>query len=179
MGFLTRRKDFYVSPANIDYEYIHDRLRFAKYCVNASLLESIVSFVGTIRHAEKALLRGRGLNLTWRWKQRAPTCGFQAVLNTLDFVQSHVLREVLGEKQVQGPAQRHPQLLFEARQFHEVNRSPQTPGQKAGELKAEDVGDSGAASNNCELAESCKRKWLFRFPANCGDDVLRAMPALT
>ena len=29
MSFLTRRKDFNVSPANIDYEYIHDRLHLA------------------------------------------------------------------------------------------------------------------------------------------------------
>jgi hypothetical protein len=179
MGVLTGDQDFYVSPANIDYEYIHDRLRCAKYCVNAPLLESTVSFIGTIRHAEKALLRGRGLNLTWCGKSRAPACDFQAVLNTLDFMQSHMLREVLWEKQVQGPAQRHAQLFLEARQFHEVNGSPQPPCQNAREVKAEDVGHASAASDDRELTESCKRKWPLRFPANCGDDVFRAVPALT
>ena len=48
MGLLTRRKDLDVSHANIDYEYIHGRLRCAKYCVNAPLLESTVSFIGAI-----------------------------------------------------------------------------------------------------------------------------------
>ena len=53
MGALTCRKDLDVSPANIDYQHVHDRLRDAKGCLCARLLDSIVSFIGTIRHAEK------------------------------------------------------------------------------------------------------------------------------
>src|SRR5205814_1596891 len=61
----------------------------------------------------------------------------------------------------------------------EVNRSPQPPRQKAGDVNAEDAGHSGASADDRELTKSRKRERLLPLPANGGDDVLRAVAALT
>src|ERR1700682_3369112 len=113
---------------------------------------------GNIGHAEHLLLRGSALNLMGGGNLRMLASLFQSVLNALDLVQRQMLGEVLREKQIQGPTQRHAQLFFEARQFHEINRSPQPPRHKAGHVKAEDVGHSGASSDDRELTKGRERK---------------------
>src|SRR3982074_2315020 len=115
---------------------------------------------GTIGHAEQLLLRRSALNLMGGGNLRMLASLFQSVVNALDFVQRQMLGEVLREKQIQGPTHRHAQLFFEARQFHEINRSPQPPRRKAGHVKTEDVGHSGASADDRELTEGREAKTL-------------------
>src|SRR5262249_16465078 len=62
-------------------------------------------------------------------------------------------------------------FALEARQLHQVDRPPHPPGDEAGEVDAEDVGDAGAAPDGGKLAEGVESERPLAPPADDGLDV--------
>src|SRR5262245_23132971 len=79
-----------------------------------------------------------------------------------------ILNEILGEEEIERPVKGDANLLLEARELAQVNRSPQDPGCQSRELEAEDVGDAGAAADRGELAQGGKFEGALRAAADCG-----------
>src|SRR5215470_16125811 len=71
------------------------------------------------------------------------------------------LDEILGEHQVQGPIHHDAALLFEPWQLAQVNGPPQPPGDKTGEVHAQDIGYPRAPANRSQLSQSLKDERLF------------------
>src|SRR5437868_5172954 len=78
------------------------------------------------------------------------------------------LHDVLRQQEVQGPVHSHPQLLFESRQLAQVNRPPNPPGEKAGELNTQNIRNAGSHPNRCELADCRKHKTLLGLSSDFG-----------
>src|SRR5947207_6578466 len=84
-----------------------------------------------------------------------------------------ILHEILREKDVERPIDRHPHFLFCARQLAPVDSAPEKPGEKSGEVDAENPRHSGSATDRCEQPDRFETERLLRFAVNASDDVLR------
>jgi hypothetical protein len=76
-------------------------------------------------------------------------------------VDHHELHQVLGKEQIQGPIKGDAHFPLKARQLAQVDGAPQPPGQKAGEVQAQDVRHPGASANGRQLAQRGEDKRLF------------------
>src|SRR5437867_396384 len=113
---------------------------------------------------------------------RFRTAGVCLVLRNARRALRQELDQVLGEEQVEGPVERHPELFLEARQLAEVDGPPQPPGDESRELEAEDFRDPGAAADRRQLAEPAEIERLLASAVERGDDVPRrdrTLPSLT
>ena len=86
--------------------------------------------------------------------------------------------KVLTEEQVQGPIQGNADFLFQAGQLAQVNGSPETPGDEAGKIQPQDVGDAGSFTNRCQLTKHGKDEGFLGASANRGFKVARQHLAL-
>src|SRR5262249_29623100 len=84
-----------------------------------------------------------------------------------------VLHQVLREEQIERPIQRNPQLLLKSRQLAEVDRSPEEPGDEAGEFEAQDLCDACATADRGERAERPEIELSLLAATNDGFDVAR------
>src|SRR5215467_12890937 len=82
------------------------------------------------------------------------------------------LNEVLRKNEVKRPVQGDAEFLFEAWELEKINRSPEPPGDKPREVKAQDVGDTGPAADGRELRDGRKIEPLLLRPANGRDNVV-------
>src|SRR2546425_4110543 len=83
------------------------------------------------------------------------------------------LHQIFRKYEIQGPIQHDPELLFHPWELAQINRSPQPPGEKAGEVHPQDVGNARALANRSELSQGRKDKGLFLPPTHGGGDVTR------
>src|SRR6185436_1677844 len=63
------------------------------------------------------------------------------------------LNEILREDQIERPVDGDAAFLLEARQLAEINRSPEPPGEKPGEVDPEYTGDASPPADRRELAD--------------------------
>src|SRR5439155_16506376 len=71
------------------------------------------------------------------------------------------------------PIDRDADFLLDPRQFTPINAAPEKPGEKSGEVDAENPRHSGSATDRRQQSERFKTEWLLRFAGNACDDVLR------
>src|SRR6266516_3398289 len=83
-----------------------------------------------------------------------------------------ILHEILREKDVERPIDRDANFLLDPRQFTPINAAPEKPGEKSGEVDAENPRHSGAATDRRQQSERFKTEWLLRFAVNARDDVV-------
>src|SRR5437667_11091701 len=84
-----------------------------------------------------------------------------------------ILDKIFRKEDVECPINRHAHFLFCARQLAPVDSAPEKPGEKSGEVDAENPPHSGSATDRRQQSERFKTEWLLWFAVNASDDVLR------
>src|SRR5438046_10627384 len=84
-----------------------------------------------------------------------------------------ILHEIFREKDVECPIDCDAHFLFHARQLAPVNSAPEKPGEKSGEIDAENPRHSRAPTDRRQQTERFETEWLLRFPVNARHDVVR------
>src|SRR6266567_1663569 len=89
------------------------------------------------------------------------------------------LAKVLREQKIQCPIEGDSDLLFQSRQFAQVDRAPHPPGDKPRDIDAKDAGHAGAVTDGRKLADGFEVEFLELSSIGIRDDVLgydRALP---
>src|SRR5262249_20278530 len=84
----------------------------------------------------------------------------------------HEVNEILREKQVQRPVERDSDLLFEARQLAQINRTPQEPGHESREVHTENLRNASSSSKRREQSQCRERKGFRRATNDPRQDVV-------
>src|SRR3974390_3659031 len=88
------------------------------------------------------------------------------------------LAQVLRKDKIEGPVESHANLLFQARQFAQINSAPHPPCGKAGHVHPEDTGNAGTMSNGRKLAYGLEVELPELPSVRVRDDVLCHDPTL-
>src|SRR6266568_7322579 len=88
------------------------------------------------------------------------------------------LAKVLREQKVQCPIKGHPDLLFQSRQFAQIDRAPHPPRDKPRDINAKNAGYAGAVPDSCKLADGLEVESSKLSSIGVSDDVLRCDRAL-
>src|SRR5574340_443967 len=72
--------------------------------------------------------------------RKTRTCGLLRCSVLEDFQEYNVATE----EEVEGPVQRHPHFTFHAREFQQINRPPQPPGEESRKSEPPDLGNRRA-----------------------------------
>ena len=74
--------------------------------------------------------------------------------------------------QVQSPVECDAQLFLKSRKLHQIDSSPEPPGEESREVQAEDLSDAGASTEGRELSDGLEHEGFLFTSANCSPDVV-------
>src|SRR5258708_34726052 len=84
-----------------------------------------------------------------------------------------ILHKIFRKEHVQGPIKRDSHLFFYSRELKQVDRPPEPPGHKPGEVEAEDARNTRAPANRGKQAKRVESKRNQIFATALCDDVTR------
>src|SRR4030095_4153953 len=84
-----------------------------------------------------------------------------------------ILHKILREEDIECPVDRDPNLLLQTWQFAPVNPAPEKPGEKSGEVDAENARRPRAPTDSGEEADDLKIERFLFSAAHACDDVTR------
>src|SRR5262249_41572696 len=87
--------------------------------------------------------------------------------------------EILRKEKIDGPIERHSELLFQSRQLGQVDRPPQKPRDESREVHAQNLRYAGPPADSRKEANRRKHKWPPTTPEDGGLDILGQDLSLT
>src|ERR1700740_2023504 len=89
-----------------------------------------------------------------------------------------ILHKILRKEHVQGSIKRDSHLFFYSRELKQVDRPPEPPGHKPGEVEAEDARNTRAPANRGKQAKRVESKWNQIFATPARDNIVSQHLAL-
>ena len=100
-------------------------------------------------------------------------------MQRFDVALRYVLNKIWREEQIQRPAERHAELLFQNAAASEIDAPPQKPSDEPGKTYAENSGHASATANGGELAKRREHERLLRRAADDSHYVFPDLGCLT